>query len=104
MTKPTSEFFVPEDIPQLPDTSYVAMEARVAELETELTDVGVLLNMAKDDNARLRVALERIAKIRTLPLTDLNDTDEELAAQYSSVIDTLVHISREALSGTKEIK
>lgn len=46
--------------------------------------------------------LERIATIRNLPLTDMNDTDEERADQYSSVINTLALIARETLAKLKE--
>lgn len=73
---------------------------RIGELEQRLLDV--CSKHGWDDNAKLRAALERIAKIRTLPLTDIHDTDAELASQYSSVIDTLVYIAREALGREEE--
>lgn len=75
---------------------------RVAGLKASFDEISRQHTNLEKEVARLREALERIAKIRTLPLTDSNDTDEELAAQYSSVIDALVHISREALSGREE--
>lgn len=51
----------------------------------------------------MREAMERIRTIRTLPLTDMNDTDEEIAEQYSSVIDGLVYKASEALKKANEI-
>lgn len=47
---------------------------------------------------RYEAALIRIKTIRSLPLTDIHDTDEEVARQYSSVISSLAHIASKALT------
>lgn len=77
------------------DAALAEVEALKAERPTSKT-AEVLRRVTKERD-RLRAALERVQKIRSLPLTDLTDTDKERADQYSSVIDGLVFIASKAL-------
>lgn len=47
---------------------------------------------------------DKFSKIRSLPLTDINDSDEEIANQYSSVIDGFIFRSKEIIESYKAFK
>lgn len=47
---------------------------------------------------------DKFSKIRSLPLTDINDSDEEIANQYSSVIDGFIFRSKEIIESYQAFK
>lgn len=49
-------------------------------------------------------SFDKFSKIRSLPLTDINDSDEEIANQYSSVIDGFIFRSKEIIESYKSFK